>query len=123
MSVETLLHFTISFDTTASGVACMLTSGLGQAGIPCNRPTPIDSAVRFVARVDRARVPVLVGEATGSDRYIVSIGSSLMPVARLIGTKDADHRDGVIQTLRSILEATPEVTVIEFHDGDGPPDG
>jgi hypothetical protein len=92
------------------------------AGIRWRRSTPIGTGVRLEFLVGRRMVPAFIGPAASDSpdagRWFVSVGSSSMPFAKLVGGKDRDLRVHVADALRSALLASPGLVAIQRHDDD-----
>ncbi len=107
--------------TPAVAVAGLLVERLAAQGVECTEPVPFESGARFRGRVGRRDLPMLVGPApapteAGRGRWFLSIGSSLMPLARLIGAKD--DRDHARELVTAALDAAPELDDVRWHDAE-----
>lgn len=86
------------------------------------RSTPLGAGVRIEFRTGRLTVPAFVGPAAADSpdagRWFVSIGSSAMPLARVLGGRDGDVRNRVAAALRSALRASPGIVDVRLRDDD-----
>lgn len=117
MAAEALFTFRSEHDSAAA-LADALVAGMAVRGVVCDDPTPLEAGARFVARVGRRKVPVLVGPGPVAGRWFASIGSGLMPGARLIGIKDADARSELTAALNAALVADPATDDVVAPDDD-----
>ncbi len=113
------LESTAKERSPAVTVAHLVAEQLTAAGVACSEPEPFAAGARFAGRVGRREVPLLVGPApehlVGSQpRWFLSIGSSVMPLARLIGAKDV--RTTMTDAITAALDAAPGVRDVRWHD-------
>ena len=106
----------------AAAVADLIARYLDDVGIECGDRRPIGSGLRLVASVGRRRVPVFVGpwpsDPPEPQRWFVSIGASLTPLARLIGGKDDDARARVTGVISAALPAEPGIGALRWNVDD-----
>ncbi len=102
-------------------VAELVAEHLVATGVECREPEPFAAGARLAGRVGRREVPMLVGPApewlAGPEpRWFLSMGSSVMPLARLIGVKEV--RDSMTDAVAAALAAAPGVADVVWHDAD-----
>jgi len=124
MSGEATATFAVVGDGQTRGATAIaeLIAAHVPAEIEWRRSTPIGTGVRVELRVGRRMVPAFIGPAASdsaeSERWFVSVGSSMMPFAKMLGGKDDDLRARATVALRSALLAAPGLVDIELSDDD-----
>jgi hypothetical protein len=122
MSAEPIATFAVVPDGGPDGATAI--AELIAAGVPpeirWRRSTPIGTGVRLEFIVGRRTVPAFIGPAASdtpdAGRWFVSVGSSAMPFAKMLGGKDRDLRARVAAALRSALLASPGLVDVQLHD-------
>ena len=124
MLAEPIATFAVVLDDGPDGATAIaeLIAAHVPAEIRWRRSTPIGKGVRLELRVGRRMVPAFIGPAASDSpdagRWFVSVGSSVMPLAKMFGGKDRDLRARVAVALRSALLASPGLVDIQLHDDD-----
>lgn len=128
MSAETTATFAVTGAVAGDGsggaaaVAGLIAARLHDADIVCGDATPIGSGARLVVRLGKRKVPVFVGPAPADSaeagRWFLSIGSALMPLAKVVGGKDGDARSRLTGALEAALATEPDISAVRWHDDD-----
>ena len=111
---------TVTGDEPAVAVADLVAASLADSEIDCGGVAAIGSGARLETRVGKRAVPVFFGpvsrESSVDDRWFLTMGESRMPLAKLLGLRGADARGVVAEALMAVLERTPGIADVEWHD-------